>query len=242
MKTKLILTLVFHLGLAATGHAVDTTVIETVQGRTYLQCRILKRDPDGVSFSHSHGVAKVLYTDLEEPLRTTLGFDPVKAEAYDKERADARKAAEAARRERRTKIVEALIAAEARWRAQQPLVIMQPSWGSGMTSLAPVLGLGQIGVPALPYCGGFHHGHGFMRPFGWENVGIASIGAGTGGIYVPQSGGFVFTGIPGAHYSPTLGYTNSLINSTGPSFFGMQNTGVVPGVGRPGGVSVPAHH
>ncbi len=242
MKTTLFSFLVIQLGLTA-ALALDPATIETLQGKIYQQCRVLKREPDGVSFSHSRGMAKVLYNDLAEPLRSELGYDLRKAEAYEKERSDARKAAEIAKRERETKLAEATIAAQARWRAQQPLILMQQPYGYGMASLAPVLGLGQIGVPSYPYGhGGGHHGHGASRSRGWSNNGITSIGAGTGGVYVPQSGGMTFHGFPGVQYSPTLGYTNSFINNTVPGFFGTQHSGVVPGVAIHGSASLPAHH
>lgn len=238
MKTNLVLVCALQFGLMAA--AADPVTIETVRGKVYEQCRVLKREPDGVSFAHSRGVAKVLFAEMGEPLRTELGYDAKKADAYERERAESRKAAEAARRERETKLAEAMINAQARWRAQQPLVLMPQSYGNGLTSLAPVLGLGGIGAP-FGQRGG-HHVRSSYQTGGWSNVGIASIGAGTGGIYVPQSGGLIFNGIPGVQYSPTLGYTNTLINNSGPSFFGMQHSGVVPGVAVHGSASFPAHH
>lgn len=237
MKTNFVLVGVLHLCLVAS--AADPTTIETVRGKVYRQCRILKHEPDGVSFAHSQGVAKVLFAEIREPLRTELGYDVKKADAFERERVEARKAAETARRERETKLAEAMIQAQARWRAQQPLVMMPPAYGyNGLNSLAPVLGLGGIGVP-YGYHG--HHVRSSYQTGGWSSVGNASIGAGTGGIYVPQSGGLIFNNIPGVQYSPTLGYTNSLINNSGPSFFGMQHSGVVPGVSVQGGISMPGH-
>ncbi|MFN0077066.1 MAG: hypothetical protein ACKVY0_11385 [Prosthecobacter sp.] len=237
MKTTLLSVIALQLGLTAAVCALEATTIETAQGKTYQKCRIMKRDPDGVSFMHSKGAAKVLFTDLTEPMRSALGYDAMKAHAYEKERADARKEAEQARRDRETKLAAAMIAAQARYAAQQPMVLMQQPYG-GFTGLAPVLGLGGIGYPSS-----FHHyGHGARQSRGWSNTGIASIGAGTGGIYVPQSGGLVFTGFPGVQYSPTLGYTNARNNNpTASPFFGTQHSGVIPGVAIPGSASAPLH-
>jgi hypothetical protein len=118
-------------------------------------------------------------------------------------------------------------------------MMQQPYGGGYLPGLAPVLGLGGIGFPSS-FNNGFH-AHGFRQSRGWANTGIASIGAGTGGIYVPQSGGLVFTGFPGVQYSPTLGYTNShFSNPVASPFFGTQRSGVVPGVAIPGGVSFSA--
>ena len=46
----------------------------------------------------SKGVAKVLFSDLSEPMRNALGYDAYKADAYEKEQAEARKAAVQAKR------------------------------------------------------------------------------------------------------------------------------------------------
>ena len=239
MKTFSLLTLTILLGLALTASALDPTTIETTQGKTFQQCKILKRDPDGVSFSHSKGVAKVLYSDLSTSMRNSLGYDAIKADAYEKEHVEARKEAAQAKRERETKLAEAMIAAQAQYRAQQPMVFLQQPNGYYMPSVPPVLGLGQIGVPK--YAGGGHHGHGGSHSGGWSNPGISTIVPGTGGVYVPQGNGTTFYGFPGVNYSPTLGYTNT--NNSGPVFFGQQTNGIVPGVGIPGSsVSVGHHH
>jgi hypothetical protein len=117
-----------------------------------------------------------------------------------------------------------------------------------MRSLAPVLGLGQIGNGngnGNHFGGGFHHGHGFGQTRGWSPA-VSTIGAGSGGVYVPQGHGLNFYGFPGVNWSPTLGYTN--VNNNMPVIFGplgQSNTpgGVVPGVAIPGSsVSIGHHH
>jgi len=240
MKTFSLLTITIQLGLALTATALDPTTIETTQGKIFEQCKILKRDPDGVSFSHSKGMAKVLYSDLSISMRNSLGYDAVKADTYEKEHAEARKEAEQAKRERETKLAEAMIAAQARYAAQQPVVYMQQPNGSYMRSLAPVLGLGRIGVPN--YAGMGHHGHGSSQSGGWSNPGNPMIIPGAGGAYVPQGNGTTFYGFPGVSYSPTLGYTNA--NNSAPVYFGQQTNGIVPGVAIPGssGISFGGHH
>ncbi|WP_395743025.1 hypothetical protein [Prosthecobacter sp.] len=243
MKTFSLLIVTIQLGLAVAASAFEPTTIETLQGKVYERCKIIKRDPDGVSFSHSRGTAKVLFSDLSAPMRNALGFDAVKAEAYEKEQVEARKAAEQARRERETKLAEAVIAAQARYAAQQPVVYVQQPNGGYMRSLAPVLGLGQIGT-GYGFGGGFHHGHGYWRTGGWSPT-VSSIGAGSGGVYVPQGHGLNFYGFPGVSWSPTLGYTN--LNNNMPVIFGPlgqsgTSPGVVPGVGIPGHTTLPAHH
>lgn len=237
MKTFSLLIVTIQLGLSFTLSAFEPTTIETAQGKVYQRCKIIKRDPDGVSFSHSKGAAKVLFSDLAEPMRNALGYDAVKADAYEKEHAEARKEAEQARQERNTKLAEAMIAAQARYAAQRPVVYVQQPNGGYMQSLAPVLGLGQIGTN-YGYGTG-HHGHGMYHSRGWSPT-VSSIGAGSGGVYVPQGHGLNFYGFPGVSWSPTLGYTNS--NNNVPTFFSGPNPGVVPGVGLPGGTTISGHH
>lgn len=243
MKTFALLIVIIQLGLTIAASAFEPTTIETAQGKVYERCKIIKRDPDGISFSHSKGTAKVLYSDLSESMRNALGYDAAKADAYEKEQAASRKAAAQAKRERDTKLAEAMIAAQAKYASQQPVVYVQQPNGGYMRSLAPVLGLGQIGT-GNHFGGGFHHGHGFGQTRGWSPT-VSSIGAGSGGTYVPQGHGLNFYGFPGVSWSPTLGYTN--LNNNMPVIFGPlgqsnTNAGVVPGVGIPGHTTLSAHH
>jgi hypothetical protein len=238
MKTFSLLIVIFQLGLTM-ATAVEPTTIETAQGKIYERCKIIKHDPDGVSFTHRKGTAKVLFSDLSEPMRNALGYDASKADAYEKEHAEARKEAAKAKRERETKLAEAMIAAQAKYAAQQPVVYVQQPNGGYMRSLAPVLGLGQIGTYS-GHSGGGYHGHGMMHTRGWSNPGIPTIIPGTGGVYVPQGHGTTFYGFPDVNYSPTLGYTN--MNSNTPVFFGQQNNGFVPGVAVHGSSTVSGHH
>ena len=233
MKTFSILIIMLQLGLGLNASAYEPTTIETLQGKSYVGCKILKRDPDGISFTHSKGMAKVLFSDLSEPMKNALGYDAAKADAYVKERKEADKA----RREQLAKLAEA----QAKYAAQQPVVyVQQPNGGymRSMSPLAPVLGLGRMGVQN--YGGGMgRHGHAAGQAYGWTN-GNGMIIPGTGGVYVPQGNGTAFYGVPGLSYSPTLGYTN--LNRNGSTFFGQQSGGVVPGVGIPGGTTLSVHH
>ena len=236
MKTFSLLIVTIQLALTIAVSAFEPTTIETVQGKSYERCKIIKREPDGISFSHSKGMAKVLFSDFSEPMRNALGYDAVKADAYEKDQAESRKAAEQTRRDRAFKLTEAVIAAQARYAGQQPVVYVQQPNGGYMRSLAPVLGLGQIGTN---YRSGYHLGHGISQSRGWSPT-VSSIGAGSGGVYVPQGHGLNFYGFPGVSWSPTLGYTNTNINT--PMLFDQQHTGVVPGVAIPGHTTLPAHH
>ena len=66
--------------------------ITTVSGRSYQQCQVIKVTPDGVTFRHSHGIAKVLFSDMTENAQKAVGYDEGKEKAFQeqqvKERAE----------------------------------------------------------------------------------------------------------------------------------------------------------
>jgi hypothetical protein len=79
MKAFLIL---FSLALSVI-QAAPIDQITTLHGKIYRQCEVVRVHPDGVSFTHANGAAKILFTDLPETWRTRFGYDPAKAAAYE---------------------------------------------------------------------------------------------------------------------------------------------------------------
>jgi hypothetical protein len=57
----------------------------TLTGRTYRKCRISQVHPDGISFFHSKGTAKVLFADLSDSWKKKLGYNAKRAEDFQKE-------------------------------------------------------------------------------------------------------------------------------------------------------------
>jgi hypothetical protein len=55
--------------------------INTLDGRTYENCKILKIEADGITFSHADGITKVLFPLLRPELQKKYGYDPQKAVA-----------------------------------------------------------------------------------------------------------------------------------------------------------------
>jgi hypothetical protein len=53
--------------------------INTLDGRTYHNCKVLKVEADGVTFSHDDGITKVLYPFLPPNLQKQFDYDPQKA-------------------------------------------------------------------------------------------------------------------------------------------------------------------
>lgn len=81
MKTfsTTVLMLIAALGMSQ----AETMTLTTTTGRTYEQCRIVKMEPDGVSFRHEKGAGKILFKDLTKDLREHFDFDPVRAQAHE---------------------------------------------------------------------------------------------------------------------------------------------------------------
>ncbi len=76
-----ILCLALSLSLQATW-AQPLTEIMTLTGKRFVQCEIVRVDPDAVSFRHATGAARVLFTDLSPEWRQRLGYDAKRARAY----------------------------------------------------------------------------------------------------------------------------------------------------------------
>lgn len=79
--------LLFTLLLAAPSMAAvpATRTITTRVGKSFYQCQMVRIHPDGVSFTHRDGAAKIAFKDLPESLRRELRYDPEKAAADQRE-------------------------------------------------------------------------------------------------------------------------------------------------------------
>ncbi|MEN3944086.1 hypothetical protein WJU23_22480 [Prosthecobacter sp. SYSU 5D2] len=104
--------LLLPLLAAASLQAAPIARISTLTGKTYTQCKIVKVHPDGVSFTHANGAAKVLFTDLSQEWRNRLGYDPEEAASYQYEQELRRKELAAIRREQDEQRTEALLMAQ----------------------------------------------------------------------------------------------------------------------------------
>lgn len=239
MKTILFSLITLSFGVTLVASPVELATIQTLQGKTYRQCKVLKRDADGVAFSHLNGTARVLFADLPEATRHELGYDAGEAAALQKSREKTRKEKleeERSLQKKRLERIESARLAEIKRLSQQSQIIVVQGSSPYYYGQPPIVGFGGVGwvsgfggwqvpppgTPAAPT----------PRNRGWDNIGNATIGAGSGGIYVPQSGGFQFSGFPQIHYSPTLGYYTPGFN--GPSAVAQSNVfGFVPGLGPP---------
>lgn len=72
-------TLLMALSFPRWGWADDVT---TLSGTTYHEVRVVRVEPDGVTWEHLTGMVKVDFTDLPEAMRRKYGFDPKQATAF----------------------------------------------------------------------------------------------------------------------------------------------------------------
>ena len=249
MKTLLSALILLTPALAAAAPSLEMAVIETIHGRVYQQCKIVQRDAEGVAFTHQKGTARVLFSDLPETTRIELGYSAKAAADLQKARENKREEKEKEiqlKAERAAELRHAARMAEIKRLSQAPQVIVVQQPAGYYTGPVPAVGFAAPGWGSSSWP---HHRKTSVIG-GWDNVGIATIGAGSGGIYVPQSGGFFFTGVPQIHQSPTLGYyqPGGFSHPAVPQFgtFGVvpglaapNPPAVVPGVGIRGSMSVP---
>lgn len=60
----------------------DRFDITTNDGIIYRKCKVVRVEPDGITFSHSKGVAKIGFPELPEEYSEAYGYDPEEADEY----------------------------------------------------------------------------------------------------------------------------------------------------------------
>jgi hypothetical protein len=66
---------------AAASNSNNLGTITTLDGRTFENCKVLKVEADGVTFSHDDGITKVLFPLLPPTIQKQFDYDPQKAVA-----------------------------------------------------------------------------------------------------------------------------------------------------------------
>lgn len=154
--------------------------ITTLQGRTFRQCEIVRVHPDGVSFRHATGAARVLYSDLSPEWRSRLGYDPEKAAAHRQEqkelaekREEVRRARAAVEEARFRELAEAAARARLQILGQEAQARAMARKEASQAALAPPI------VPVLPSLVAVYdpgqvlpiHERARQLPFGWPGYG-----------------------------------------------------------------------
>jgi hypothetical protein len=87
----------------AAANSAGIGTFTTLDGHTYSNCKVLKVDQDGVTFSHEDGITKILFPLMPPNIQKLFNYDPQKAVAqtdaqirYDQQQAALSNAAPAA--------------------------------------------------------------------------------------------------------------------------------------------------
>ena len=153
--------LLSFLAIAAV-HSAPIAKITTLRGKTYRQCEIVSIHPDGVSFTHVNGAAKVLFADLSKNWRNRLGYNAEKASAYQKELADKRLAQATAKAKREQELNVAMAAAEKAARYRQLGLAAQADSARQQQAASS---LPQPLIPLLPALGAVHDGRSIEQSY-----------------------------------------------------------------------------
>ncbi len=109
-------------GLTAAAEPPLTT-LTTVRGKVYTEVRVLKVYPDGLTFRHGHGMAKIPFAELPPAIRERFHHEVERAEQYAREQEKLQQEARAQlarqREETRARQEQVRRAAEA-WAARRP--------------------------------------------------------------------------------------------------------------------------
>jgi len=193
-----LLTLLLATGLAA---ADANRTITTRAGKVFQNCKVVRVHPDGVSFTHSEGAAKIAFKDLPESLRREFRYDPKKAAEHQRVQAELRKE-EAKRAKLREiameeKLMQAQMA-EASYLAAASAIYRPASNAPGMSLALPGEALPNIAVQTPSWIGppisgsplgghDYRRGASYLRsyPF-WNGGGFLPVG----GYYGPPFGGY----------------------------------------------------
>jgi len=152
------------VAIAAPLHAdSDSSTVMTRTGKSYQNCKVIKVSPDGVTFRHSKGIAKVLFVDMNEAAQEKFGYDPAKTRAYEAKVKEDREKARVAEAEAKAARAKALAEARQRWLETQTLLSIQQS--AQMQAIAAQQGVGGGGYWFVGYNGyytdGYGYGHGY---------------------------------------------------------------------------------
>ena len=173
---KSILQIALALSLTTAALADDGTLgaISTTNGRHYSSCRIINTEPDGVTFRHSRGIAKVLYLQMAGDLRDQLGYDADKAAKYQeglKVKREMERQRSIAREQRIQRVMQAALTAASYFQSQTGVSAEPaPCVAQSYPVFAPATGLFRGAVWGLPsgttYGADFGQFHGFY-PWGY---------------------------------------------------------------------------
>ena len=71
-----------NIGLSSDTRFAEPQTITTTEGETYTDCIITRTEPDGISFRHSKGIAKIPFKELAPEFARRFGYHPHAAADY----------------------------------------------------------------------------------------------------------------------------------------------------------------
>ncbi len=194
--------------------------ITTLNGKSFYECRVMRVYPDGVSFTHRNGAAKIAFKELPANLRSEFRYNPKVEAAYQKEQAALRKAEQERKKQQEIVMQEQLMQAqmaEASYLAAAsrvanrpaPMSLAQPgetlttvgyqtpSWVGTQITGPAVGGSAYRGSGYSPYGygGGYYPASGYSSGYGYPYGGYSSGGYSNYGGY-PYYGGSSYGSYP----------------------------------------------
>lgn len=112
MKRSVLLIALLLSVVPASAAPKNYGTITTRDGKSFYECQIVRVYPDGVSFTHRNGAAKIAFKDLPENLRREFRYDPQQEAAFQKEQAALRKAEQERQRQQEIVMQERLMEAQ----------------------------------------------------------------------------------------------------------------------------------
>jgi hypothetical protein len=170
--------------------------VRTVKGREFAECRLVKREPDGLTFRHRAGVVKLSFPELGRAWQLQHDYDPEKAAAYAWKQRRAAKEWMAAAAEAEARLAEQR--REDDKRLAQDLALLEAGRQPGPQRVATLLSptgtvdlLPEPGAPLGPSASpGFRTGTGSVRfytgPYGYS-LGPTYYWQGSPRMGVPRS-------------------------------------------------------
>jgi hypothetical protein len=174
-KRSLLIALVLLLPFAHAAPAADGPIysfIRTNSGKVYENFRVYKTYPDGVIIEFENGGARLLFADLTPEQRALFGYDPEKAAAHEKERAEKESKQRDEREElakSRAEMARVQTAAYEAEAARYQYMAMQGGFG------------GYAGGGGYPFAAGYGFGYAFDNAGYFPNYGYGV--ASTSGYY-----------------------------------------------------------
>ena len=129
--------------------------ITTRNGKSFYDCNIVRVHPDGVSFTHRDGAAKIAFKDLPASMRQEFRYNPQAAAQYQRAQAAVRKAEQQRRQQQETVMQERLMEAqmaEASYLAAAQMAYRAPST-STMSLALPGESLPTVGYQTPAWVG-----------------------------------------------------------------------------------------